>query len=573
MKKLFFALSFFLLIFFTSFIFVPKTSSDELNDITGQINNLTSALNMSINATKPLESQLKSLENQINSIKSRVLSIEQDLAIKKKNIDNGYKNLAKQEQLLYRAIRDFYIKSYYNSPLLVFLSSTSASKITQVLAYQKAATDQDKVIITNIALSIADLEYKKKTLESEQAKLTTIKANLNEQSARLDQIVSGAKAYQAVLSNQIAQLSARQQQILAEKLGSLNLPTSLGAGPLYCTDDRKIDPGFSPGFAFYTYGIPHRVGMNQYGAQGRASSGQNHEDILRAYFDNIAFETRDTNTRIKVQGYGEYNLDDYVARIYEMPNSFHMEALKAQAIAARSYALSYTNNGEKEICATQTCQVFKPDPKGGEWEQAVRETAGKVITNGGQVATAWYASTAGGYLFTNADVWGGSQKPWTKRMRDTNADIDSLADLLNKSYDKDSPCFYSAQGFRRDYNKSAWLKESEVADIVNVVLLARADSSIREHLYQLDKPNPAGVDTWSEDRARQELKNRGINPYTDVSDIGVDWDKGSGQTTSVKITGDAGSTTFDGSEFKNFFNLRAPANIQIVGPLYNIERR
>ena len=31
--------------------------------------------------------------------------------------------------------------------------------------------------------------------------------------------------------------------------------------------------------------------------------------------------------------------------------------------------------------------------------------------------------------------------------------------------------------------------------------------------------------------------------------------------------------SFDGEEFKNFFNLRAPANIVIVGPLFNIEKK
>ncbi len=571
MRKIFFLLSFFLFIFLTSFIFVSQSSSDELNDLTRQISDLTSALNMSINATKPLESQLKSLESQINGIKTRVGLIEKDLEIKKKNIDNGYKTLAKQEKLLYKTIRDFYIKSYYNSPLLVFLLAESASKITQVLAYQKAATDQDKVIITNVALSIEDLETKKENLEREQQRLTEVKTNLDIQSAKLDTIVQGAKSYQAVLSSQIAQLSTRQQQILAEKQASLNLPTSLGAGPLYCTDDRKIDPGFSPAFAFYTYGIPHRIGMNQYGAHGRANAGQSHEDILRAYYDGIGFESR-PNINIKVSGYAEMPLEQYLLGIYEVPDNWPIEALKAQAIAARSYAISYTNNGANEICTTQKCQVYKGGNKGGNWEQVVKATEGKVIVNNGQVITAWYASTAGGYTFTSNDV-GWNSKPWTKRLRDTSGDVGSFQDLQNNAYDKDSPCFYSAQGIRREYNKSAWLKQNEVADIVNVVLLARADSSVREHLYQDDKPNPAQTDTWNEGKVKQELRNRGITAYSSISDIGIDWDKGSGQTTSIRISGDAGDTSFDGAEFKNFFNLRAPANIQIVGPLYNIERR
>lgn len=574
MKHRLLFLSIFLLFFsLASFLFIQKISSDELDEINKQLNDLTNALNMSKAATAPLESQLNSMKKQIAGIKSKVSLIEDDISLKKKNIDDGYKNLKKQEEILYKTIQNFYIKSYYNSPFITLLSSDDASEITQILAYQKAATDQDKAIITNIALSIHDLEIKKQNLEEEQKKLIAIKANLDEQSQKLDKIVLGAKEYQAKLTSQIAQLSQKQQQLLAQKLGSLNLPSSLGSGPLFCTDDRKLDPGFSPAFAFFTFGIPHRVGMNQYGADGRARSGQSSEDILRAYFDNISFETRDPNTRIRVQGYGEMNLDDYMLGIYEMPNSFHIEALKAQAIAARSYALAYTNNGAKEICTTQACQVYKGGNKGGAWEQAVRETSGKVITNGGQIITAWYASTAGGYLFRNDDVWGGTQRPWTKRMRDTNGDIQSFEDLLNKSYDKDSPCLYSAQGFRNEYAKSAWLKKEEVADIINILMLAKADSSTQTHLSQLDKPNPDGVDTWDKDRVKQELRNRGISPFSSIDSTSIDWDKGLGKTNSITFTGDGGSKTFDGGEFRSYFNLRAPANIQIVGPLYNVERK
>lgn len=561
----------FLLLTSMLFVFAPKSSSDELSDITQQISDLKNALNMSVNATKPHESQLKSLQIQIDGIKTRVLTIEQDLIIKKKNIDQGYKNLEKQQKLLYLTIRDFYIKSYSDSLLLIFLSNNSASNITRTLAYQKAATDQDKVIITNIAISIFDLEKKKNNLETEQTKLTAIKATLDEQSAKLDKLVTGAKAYQATLSTQIAQLSAKQQQILSQRLGSLNLPTSLGAGPLYCTDDRKIDPGFNPAFAFYTYGIPHRVGMNQYGAYGRAKAGQSYEDILRAYFEGISFESK-PNINISVTGYGQMPLEQYLLGIYEIPESWPIESLKAQVIAARSYALAYTNNGNKEICTTQTCQVYKGGNKGGQWEQAVKETEGKVMTNGGEVITAWYASTAGGYTFTSGDV-GWNNRPWTKRLKDAPSDILSFQDLQDKAYDKESPCFYSAQGFRKEYNKSAWLKQSEVANIVNAILLARADSSTGDHLYQTDEPHPYGGETWNEERVMSELKSRNITPFTSVSDLSVNPDFGSGKINSITVSGNADSQTFDGSEFKNWFNLRAPANIQIVGPLYNIEKR
>lgn len=158
-------------------------------------------------------------------------------------------------------------------------------------------------------------------------------------------------------------------------------------------------------------------------------------------------------------------------------------------------------------------------------------------------------------------------------MRDTKGDVNSFSDLNDRAYDRDSPCFYAAQGARSEYGKSAWLKVSEVADIVNILMLAKKDSSVQNHLSQPDKPNPDGVETWDSERIKQELRNRGTTPYNNITSVFVDWDKGLGKTTSVNVSGDAGSNSFEGNEFKNFFNLRAPANIQIVGPLYNIEKR
>jgi len=194
------------------------------------------------------------------------------------------------------------------------------------------------------------------------------------------------------------------------------------------------------------------------------------------------------------------------------------------------------------------------------------------MVNGGQVIKAWYASTSGGYTFTSGDVWG-SNKAWTKRLRDTSGDVGNFSDLQSKSFDRESPCFYAAQGWRSEYGKSAWLKPSEVADIVNVLMLAKADSSVQKHLSQVDKPNPDGEETWDAERVKKELRNRGGMPFNSVSDVSVGADFGLGRTNSVSVSGDGGSVSFSGDEFKNFFNLRAPANIQIVGPLFKAEKK
>lgn len=556
------------------FIAVPKTSSDELDNINKQINELTNALNMSIKATKPLESQLQSLQKQITEIKSRVAIIENDIAEKKKNINEGYKNLEKQEKILARTIRDFYIKSYYNSPLLVFLSAPSASEITRVLAYQKAAADQDKAIITNIALSISDLETKKKNLENEQTRLANIKADLSEQSAKLDKIVSGAKAYQSSLTSQIAQLTAQQQSLIAQRLNALGIPRSAATSAPACVDDRDKDSGF-PGtrLAFFTFGVPNRVGMSQYGAYGRARVNQDYQTILHAYYNFDTLADADTNTQIRVDGHPSYGLEDYVKRIYEVPNSWGdnggMEALKAQAIAARSYAMAYTNNGAGSICDSQKCQVFQDSEKGGNWNTAVEATRGKVMAQGGNAIKAWFSSTHGGYVLNSNEI-GWDSTSWTKHAVDTtNGSAASFSDLFSSAYDKNSPWFYCDWGSRSQYNKTAWLKPEEIADIANVILLARADLGTKDHFYQTDKPHPYGGEVWNEERVKGELRSRNITPYDSILDISISADFGSGKTTSVNVPGNS----FSGSEFKDWFNLRAPANIQIVGPLYNIERR
>ena len=168
---------------------------------------------------------------------------------------------------------------------------------------------------------------------------------------------------------------------------------------------------------------------------------------------------------------------------------------------------------------------------------------------------------------------GWSSTSYTKTGLDASGSVGSFSDLQNNAYDKSSPWFYCDWGSRSQYSGTAWMTGSEMTDIVNVILLAKNDSSTQNHLAQPDKANPDGVDTWSADRVRQELKNRGVTSFSSISSISVNADFGSGSTTTVNISGDGGSQSVSGNDFKNYFNLRAPSNINIVGPLFNIEQR
>ncbi len=575
MKKFLPIFSLLLFLVFSFLFSVPAIHADELDDVTKKISDLTTALTSSKQASAPLESQLNAMQKQITEIKGRIGAIEHDIVTKKTSIEKTYTELSGQQEKLNAAVKDYYVKSYYNSPLVIFLSATSASEITQQLTYQKALTDRDKEIMTNMALTLSDLEQKKKNLESEEKRLAVAKAALDEQSDKLDKVVAGAKTYQAQLSSQIAQLSAQQQQLIAQKQGSLGLPTQAYTTSGGCSSDltNGKDPGFGGGIAFFTYGVPHRVGMSQYGAKGRAEAGQSYNDILSAYFPNTQLSTTDTGKTMHVVGTNEYgqsfddnwNIEEYVKHIYEIPASWPANALKAQAIAARSYALAITNNGANSICPSQSCQVVKKELNADSWQQAVNDTAGQILTNNGNPVQAWFSSTAGGFTQSSGAVWG-NDKPWTKTGADAAGGVGSFSDLQNNAYDKSSPWFYCDWGGRAQYGGTAWLKPEEIADIANVILLARKDGSTKKHLYQMDKSNPEGTDTWDANRVRQEL---GSGAISSVSDVSVSADFGSGKSTTVNINGQS----FPADEFKNWFNLRAPANINIVGPLYNVEKR
>lgn len=539
--------------------------SDELDDINKKLEELNKARRMSVEATKPLESTLKKLESDLAQIQAQVKNIETDLMVKEKKIKEGESQLKEQEELFEKRTRSFYIKSSNRIPALELLAGNSAiGEMTRHLAYRQAAIDLDKKIIANLVDFIVNLETKKKELEIQKVKLSAIKAETDKQAAFFKKEVAGAKSYQENLSKEIAGLSARQQQLLAEKTGSFQI----SVGDVPAADDPAsrpdYNPGFSPAFAGFSFGAPHRRGMSQYGAFGRAKSGGDvgkAENILSAYYPGTELK-KDyrTDINIRVRDYDtSWNIEDYVKRIYEVPNSWGdeggYESLKAQAVAARSYALAYTNNGSGSICATESCQVAKREPKGGNWERAVNDTRGWVLVSGGQPYSAWYAASSGGYNTPGGwDTKCGSRDCWT-----------------GEAYEKiaGSPWFYKAwykPRYRAASRSHPWLNKDEFADIVNAVSLYQKDNGAISHLSQTDKSNS---DTWN----RDEVKNRlGGEAVSDVSGISVSYSSG-GYTASVHLSTDRGGKDIDGSVFREIFNLRAPGEIWLASSLYNFEKK
>lgn len=108
-------------------------------------------------------------------------------------------------------------------------------------------------------------------------------------------------------------------------------------------------------------------------------------------------------------------LERYLLGLQEVPTSWPLEALKAQAVAARTYALHTLATGSGggagvygfDICATVQCQVFSGadvllSPGGARWVTAVDATKGMTILYGGIPILARYHSTSGGRTLDNS---------------------------------------------------------------------------------------------------------------------------------------------------------------------------
>lgn len=129
----------------------------------------------------------------------------------------------------------------------------------------------------------------------------------------------------------------------------------------------------------------------------------------------------------------EIKLDEYLYGVVsaEMPANFENEALKAQAVVARTYTIYKikTNSGKHQgadICDNSNCcqaWISKED-RLARWDEnlrqsnwnkiveAVNTTQGKIITYQNEPINAFFHSNSGGKTETTANVWGGTGYPY-----------------------------------------------------------------------------------------------------------------------------------------------------------------
>lgn len=130
----------------------------------------------------------------------------------------------------------------------------------------------------------------------------------------------------------------------------------------------------------------------------------------------------------KIKALNSLTMSEYLYGVVprESPSSWHIEALKAQAYVARSYA----QKSRTELYCTTYSQAYAGHSRGqnrasaADWEapssnSAVDATAGKFVLYGGNVITTYFCSSSGGYTANISDVWlGSTQYPYYTGVED-----------------------------------------------------------------------------------------------------------------------------------------------------------
>lgn len=114
-------------------------------------------------------------------------------------------------------------------------------------------------------------------------------------------------------------------------------------------------------------------------------------------------------------------LEDYTAGVLagESIAGWHQEALKAQAVAIRSYTVSNLGrHAEGDFCDQPHCQRYIGVTNEMSFQQAVADTGGQILTYQGQPVKAVYHASSGGRTENNEDIWMGEPVPYLRTVED-----------------------------------------------------------------------------------------------------------------------------------------------------------
>ncbi|MBN2415069.1 SpoIID/LytB domain-containing protein [bacterium] len=229
--------------------------------------------------------------------------------------------------------------------------------------------------------------------------------------------VEAAKNYQNAISDQLETFIIRYP--VTEAGGTITV-TDVESGDEY----RSLRQAGIQGGVVTIRDIPVGVGYHW----------ENREE--RRYGGEIILEIDDNGTFSVIN---RIELEEYLMGVVpsEMPKGFPLEALKAQAVAARSEVLAKLGKAHLDdpfdICADVHCQVYSGLSKRAvSTDRAVQETRGRVLMHDGAVIDAVYSAVCGGHTENAEHAWGGDGKPYLTGVYDGGRSLTRYGSLTRE---------------------------------------------------------------------------------------------------------------------------------------------
>lgn len=215
--------------------------------------------------------------------------------------------------------------------------------------------------------------------------------------------------------------------------------------------------------------------------------------------------------QLQPNSYGNYTLvntvevEDYLRGVvpHEIGHNVPFEAVKAQAVIARTYALKNLHRFEAddyELCATVHCQVYWGwNQTNDRSDRAIEETAKQILSHDGKLVDALYSSTTGGVTAYFNDIWDGKQRPYLKSVIDSTQPVWDLEKRpLNKEENfrefidqKDNFNETGSRAFR-------WQRESNLEDLTE---------DLQKYLERINYPDAEAVTEIKEMRVKARSRS------------------------------------------------------------------
>ncbi|MBQ8535784.1 MAG: SpoIID/LytB domain-containing protein, partial [Clostridia bacterium] len=151
------------------------------------------------------------------------------------------------------------------------------------------------------------------------------------------------------------------------------------------------------------------------------------------YPGDLKFKVEKNGSGYKLYTIASIYIETYLYGVlpYEMGNSAHIEALKAQAVAARTYTLDKMNRRSSslyDVVDTTNDQVYRGTPTGNaNCKAAVDATKGIVVMNGSGLTSTYYTASNGGQTESAANAWGSSSQYSYLKVKDDPFDLQASA--------------------------------------------------------------------------------------------------------------------------------------------------